>query len=96
MRNSLANYIRFSFFSHLRECKTLTGNQIDLKVTGGTNITEVKLEIAKSQDCDVRNIRLMKGRKFLANDDESLASYGIQSGSKLKVIIRMVSFIPSG
>ena len=61
-----------------------------IDVTGATTVAEVKAQLAQKFETNAVNIRLMKGRKFLKNENESMASYDIVEDSMLRVVITMV------
>lgn len=74
--------------------KNLTGSVYNVTAKGSNTVLELKQMIAQQADCDVFALKIMKGRKFLKPDDETLANFDITKAMLLKVVIRMSMVTP--
>jgi len=71
----------------------MTGQEINVDVTGSSKVLEVKEQIAEVMGCSTGSIRILAGRKMLKNDTETVASYGLEKTTKIRIIIQLVSLL---
>lgn len=69
--------------------RTLTGKLLDLDLASNDTVLDLKNAVYASEGIPADQMRIVFAGKLLADDDQTLADYGLQTGSTVHILTRL-------